>query len=333
MANFLSNFLFIWALFMVIIGSMVPDVDASDSIFFHDYPYLSQFFKYFIYYPVAYVHGKRKHRGIMHTLPGLIITTTLFLGYIIGISLIVGVALFLLSPNILETIIDTIEGIEDVSFDILYIGMFFLVTIPAFMFGMFAHLWEDSTTVSGIRWFSNKQYVSRGSLKVGGTNENLAFIVFTGAGLIVVLIELAYADDIPILQLILPIASFLIFLGLGVIFRHPMFKNLFGKDFLLKDIQTREKAERNSIDIAMRGFTYRMERDRIKRGLTLANEFKTLNKFNKRVGQTIVDQGGGSLACSCNDFKICHDLTLCKHLIAYLYLSCPDDQKALEEHS
>lgn len=333
MANLLPNTMFIWALLMVLIGSMIPDVDAPDSIFFREYPNVSRFFKYFIYYPIAHIYSDRKHRGIMHTLPGIIITTALFFGYMIGFSLLIGILLLLFIPNILETIINTIEGMENVPIDLLYIAMFFLVTATAFIFGMFAHLWEDSTTVSGIRWFPNKDYISKGNLKVGGNNEHLAFGVYSGFGVIIAFFEFGNADENLFLQIFLPIASFLVFLGLGVLFRHPIFRKLLGEDYLLKDIKIREKARDNRVEITIRGFSYHMERDRIKRGLILGKEFKNLGRFNKRVNQTIIDQGGRSLACSCKDFKNVQDLTLCKHLIGYLYLKYPEDQTNMEEQS
>jgi hypothetical protein len=221
------------------------------------------------------------------------------------------------------------ESIEDVPIDILYILVFVLVTVVALGFGIFAHLWEDSTTVSGIRWFPTKNRVSRGHLRVGGKNEEAVFIAYAGIGVIITLLEMLYARDDLLLQLLFSIGSFGLFILGGVVLRHPLFMRVFGEDILLKDIQTRRKAEKNSVTVDYKGKSLQIERDRIKRGLKLAAEFESIGTLKKRTGHKIIDRGEGIFHCSCKDFKIINDLTICKHLVAYIVLKTPTIEEQL----
>ncbi len=230
----------------------------------------------------------------------------------------------------LQTFGDTWEGIENVPFDLLYLLIFLIVSVIALGFGMFAHLWEDSTTVSGIRWFPNKNRITRGQLRVGGTNEDMAFTVYAGSGVILVLLELYYVRNNLLLQLLSPIIAIGVFLSLGSVFRLSIVEKLYGKDKLIKEIQTRRKAEENSVEIEVDGIMYRIERDRIKRGIKLSQEYKNIQTMHKKTDYNIIDRGEGMMECSCKDFKLVRDLTLCKHLVASLIMKNPEAENRLK---
>ncbi|MHA2227480.1 MAG: metal-dependent hydrolase [Candidatus Hodarchaeales archaeon] len=330
MADILPTGMFVWALFLISFGSLVPDVDASDSMIFHEYPQLSQFLKYFIYYPIAKLYGDRKHRGIMHTIPGIFLTAGLLFLYTVGLAMVGSLLILLIYPSLIESLIDAWMGVEKVPFDLLYLLLLILVSFVSLLFGMFAHLWEDSTTISGIKWFPNKEVRYKGNLRVGGRNEDLAFTIYTGVGAIILLLEFRYAEEELIFQILFPLLSLGVFLLMGYLFRYPGFKKLFGEDILIKDERSRAKAQNNSTDVLINNKTYSVEKDRLQRGKNLVNEYKSMKNFQKRTNLKIIDRGDTFLSCNCKDFKVVGDLTLCKHLVAYLLLKSPHTKKELQ---
>ncbi len=132
------------------IGALAPDADAEDAAIFHSrmngvsgfrgliintaaiiLPIFGYTIRYLIYYPLSLVFlaifGKRyrhQHRGLLHSITGVCLTTGILLAYIW--------ALFV------------------------YIGWHPLPVLPtfgiAFFCGCFFHLMEDTCTPSGVAW-------------------------------------------------------------------------------------------------------------------------------------------------------------------------------------
>mgnify|MGYP000607284249 CR=1 FL=1 len=136
---YLENIIDTWVLYFVIIGailgSLLLDIDASDSAIMHnEVKIFGKFFKHIIY-PILLKLSKKlfdiegKHRGIMHSILGILLFDIIFLpfslviaiayGYYYNISLLVG----------------------------FYRIMAFFVTLTL---GAVLHVMEDGFTVSGV---------------------------------------------------------------------------------------------------------------------------------------------------------------------------------------
>ncbi|OIO28698.1 hypothetical protein COX86_02630 [Candidatus Micrarchaeota archaeon CG_4_10_14_0_2_um_filter_60_11] len=122
----------------VFIGSLAPDADAEDAAVFHKAkaPFLRRFtrvfgwilplfgyaLKWLVYKPLALVFGGDGHRGLMHSLSGLLASSVL-----IGIYVAIVTVAFHF-------------------FDWLGLAVF----VAGFAFGFLLHLLEDACTVSGV---------------------------------------------------------------------------------------------------------------------------------------------------------------------------------------
>lgn len=133
------------ALFGVFIGALAPDADANDSAIFHTripggrgkrliiLPLFGYGIRYLIYYPISLpfiaLCGKRgmpRHRGVLHSLIGVVLMTALlgFYAWAIG-TLLLGIP-------------------WDTGYTVFLLG---------FLGGAVGHLLEDSCTRSGVAWF------------------------------------------------------------------------------------------------------------------------------------------------------------------------------------
>ena len=139
LGGFLLPTLFLLFLAGVFIGSLAPDADAPDAAIFHKargswllgklgravgwiLPLFGYVLKWLVYKPLALVFGGDEHRGLMHSLLGLVAATVL-----IGVYL--AAAAFWLE-----------------FFDFAGLAAFLF----GFAFGFLLHLFEDACTVSGV---------------------------------------------------------------------------------------------------------------------------------------------------------------------------------------
>jgi len=176
------------------LGSLIPDVDASDAAILHgETKEIGYGIKYIIYYPIAYLANKifgveKKHRGIMHSLIGLLLTnlilTTLIYAYTVTYSIITGISFL----------------------DIAVIPLWIILGISI---GFTLHMVEDSFTKSGVQWLLPKKHIISGNLKTFSKKEKkfaetlillgtipLLISIYIGATLIVttiIIIELLAA--------------------------------------------------------------------------------------------------------------------------------------------
>ncbi|HZD43135.1 MAG TPA: metal-dependent hydrolase [Methanomicrobiales archaeon] len=124
--------------FGVLIGSLAPDADAADAAIFHGkkktsllLPLFGYTIRYLIYYPMTLGsrllfggRGRPRHRGILHSLAGVTVTSVLISLYIFAIF--------------------TILEVQSQSLVLLF-GL-------GFFSGCILHLLEDSCTAMGVAW-------------------------------------------------------------------------------------------------------------------------------------------------------------------------------------
>ncbi len=156
-------------LFGVFVGSLAPDADAADAAIFHGriggvkgkrgqivnglavaLPVFGYTIRYLIYYPLSLVFTlilrksyRHRHRGLLHSLPGVGLTSLLLSGYLAIILMLLGVSLALLPA----------------------FG-------AAFFAGCILHLVEDTCTPAGVAWlypFSRRRLA--GSVRAWGNLE------------------------------------------------------------------------------------------------------------------------------------------------------------------
>ena len=173
----------------VLLGCLLPDVDASDAKVMHGYwrP-IGLFGKYMFYKPMTWILRTRsdayreKHRGYLHSLIGCFLATIFFA---IPIAII-----FLHSTFVLLHPLETTIWVW-----IVWIGL---------PFGFLMHLVEDSFTKSGVRWNfpSGRTYSSQTTTgKKSEYNLLSAFIVIFG--ILTVIVYMATPSFIVLLGAIL----------------------------------------------------------------------------------------------------------------------------------
>jgi len=176
----------------IFLGSLVPDVDASDAhILRGELREISLFFKYIIYNPVAYLAErifkiKKRHRGIMHSVLGIIMFELILLSILL----------------IIEIIYSYYESIS-LHYLLILDGYFFL----AFTVGCILHIIEDSYTISGVMPFLPKQIKLSGNIRTFSKKEDKfggTLILALGAIFIYAYITLEY-----IIALLLSIITYL----------------------------------------------------------------------------------------------------------------------------
>ena len=142
----------------VAIGSLVPDVDATDARIMHGYyEYAGLFFKHAIYRPIAFLTGEKGHRKIMHRLKGMVLTiamlTLIFLVIIIAYWILTG---------------------HGASLALVLVILSFFIGLSL---GYCLHLFEDMHTVSGIQWTENGRTI-RGPIRTGTKQEDFVAITY-----------------------------------------------------------------------------------------------------------------------------------------------------------
>lgn len=166
----------------IFIGSLAPDADAADSAIMHGLsggrgnirtlrrhtvlvlPFFGYLIRYFIYFPVSlfvyivtFGRVKPKHRGLLHSLFGIITASALLLIYITIISGLVSNLLELfIRGGFSDTNAGAITGITGGVYETSP-GDFFssrpeAVFCTGILAGAFLHLLEDSCTHSGVFW-------------------------------------------------------------------------------------------------------------------------------------------------------------------------------------
>jgi membrane-bound metal-dependent hydrolase YbcI (DUF457 family) len=173
----------------VLLGCLLPDVDASDAKVMHGYwrP-IGLFGKYVFYKPMTWILRTRsdeyreKHRGYLHSFIGCFLATMFFA---IPIAII-----FLHSTFVLLHPLETTIWVW-----IVWIGL---------PFGFLMHLVEDSFTKSGVRWRfpGGKTYSSE--TRTGKKSEyNLLSAFIVTYGILTVIVYMAPPSFIVLLGAIL----------------------------------------------------------------------------------------------------------------------------------
>lgn len=123
-------------LFAMVIGSLLPDVDASDSMIPRESSGTGQLLRYAVYYSAAllaekFLGVKKKHRGIMHSLAGMFFFDLILLPLLYGLVILYSI--------LTQTAIDVFSLILP-----------WLIT-GGLTLGSAFHVTEDSFTVSGVQ--------------------------------------------------------------------------------------------------------------------------------------------------------------------------------------
>ena len=198
-------------LFGVFVGSLAPDADAADAAIFNGrlggvkgkrgqvvnglavaLPVFGYTIRYLIYYPLSLVFAlilrksyRHRHRGLLHSLPGVGLTSLLLSGYLAVILTWLGVSLALLPA----------------------FGV-------AFFAGCILHLIEDTCTPAGVAWlypFSRRRLA--GSVRTWGNFEvrpAVFAIVLALAAVTVLIAPVVTSATAEELRLLAPLAALLL---------------------------------------------------------------------------------------------------------------------------
>ena len=198
-------------LFGVFVGSLAPDADAADAAIFHGriggvkgkrgqivnglavaLPVFGYTIRYLIYYPLSLVFTlilrksyRHRHRGLLHSLPGVGLTSLLLSGYLAIILMLLGVSLALLPA----------------------FG-------AAFFAGCILHLVEDTCTPAGVAWlypFSRRRLA--GSVRAWGNLEvrpAVFAIILALAAVTVLIAPVVTSATAEELRLLAPLAALLL---------------------------------------------------------------------------------------------------------------------------
>jgi len=183
----------------IFLGSLLPDSDASDRTARHKESVLFAFdaINERLIYPIILriFHEKKRHRGILHTIIGVLIFSSI-LTVITGLTFL----------------------IFKIPFDFLMIGIGLII-------GGLLHLMEDCCTLSGVNPFypKYKKYIFKGTLSTNNVNERRPdqFSTFLGF-LFVSIIVASIWFKIPQIQMTiisliaLGLSWSLFFLGCGI---------------------------------------------------------------------------------------------------------------------
>jgi len=151
---------------MTAIGSLLPDVDATDATILHGrYRPIGLFFKWVIYFPIAFLIGDKQHRGFFHSLEGLLVSilvstsiTTTYLYFINS---------YILIPHLSQSHL--------IVFDFNHFSAIIGSIAIGLGLGYIMHLYEDTMTVSGITWSYFGGGTFSGNIKVGTNRESFFF--------------------------------------------------------------------------------------------------------------------------------------------------------------
>lgn len=158
----------------IMLGSLLPDVDASDAKIMHgSWRPIGLFGKYLFYKPITWLLRIRsdafheKHRGYLHSLIGCLIATIYFA-----------------IPVAIIFLIFTFYFLIPLPLSILF--WYAWIGLP---FGFIMHLAEDSFTKSGIRWFFPRGKPMRSTIRTGRRSEyNMITAFFFTYGIFTIIV-------------------------------------------------------------------------------------------------------------------------------------------------
>jgi len=179
----------IYVLGGLMIGSLLPDVDASDSkIMYGSWKGIGLFGKYLFYKPMTWILRKHseaikdEHRGYLHSLFGCLLAA-LFFAIPIGIIFVLTAYVWL------------------VPFELSLLIWYVWLGIPI---GFLMHLVEDGFTKSGVRWFFPRGKAYSGHVSTGKKSEyNLVTAFFLAFGLLTVGAYMVAASMMTLLTVVL----------------------------------------------------------------------------------------------------------------------------------
>jgi len=149
---------FIVILIGIAVGSLLPDIDASDAKVMHGgWSPIGRFTKKFFYKPLTNTDiFEDKHRGFLHSLLGCFLISAFFIPIVVALSMII----WLLNP---------------LMYVLSWLLWWFWLGIPI---GFLLHLAEDSFTKSGVRWFFPRGEPTRSTTRLKRGSEELLVVVF-----------------------------------------------------------------------------------------------------------------------------------------------------------
>lgn len=154
----------------IAVGSLLPDIDASDAKIMHgSWSPIGRFTKKFFYKPLTKTDiFEDKHRGFLHSLLGCVLIFTFFAPIVVALSVII----WLLNPLL---------------YFLSWLLWWFWIGIPI---GFLLHLAEDSFTMSGVRWFFPRGEATLSTTRTFRGSEYLLVTVFWAVA--AVLIQVVY---------------------------------------------------------------------------------------------------------------------------------------------
>lgn len=174
----------------IMLGSLLPDVDASDAKIMHGRSKPIGFFgKYLFYRPITWVlrtHSNTfndRHRGYLHSLLGCFLATLYF-------AIPVAIIFFVL----------TFYFLVELRFTLLF--WYAWIGLP---FGFLMHLTEDSFTKSGVRWLFPRGQPMHSTIRTGHRSEySMTTAFFLTYGILTVFV---YLQPPTLLLLLLTLAA------------------------------------------------------------------------------------------------------------------------------
>jgi membrane-bound metal-dependent hydrolase YbcI (DUF457 family) len=171
-----SVYVLVYFLGGIMLGSLLPDVDASDAKIMHGgWRAIGVFGKYLFYRPMTWALARRsdafgdEHRGYLHSLLGCLLATLYFT---LPMTLLFVVLTYLYTVPLTQTLL----------FWWAWVGM---------PFGFLMHLAEDTFTKSGVRWFFPRGRPYRGTTRTGKRSEyNLLTAFLLTYGILTVIVWL-----------------------------------------------------------------------------------------------------------------------------------------------
>ncbi|MGY5852591.1 MAG: metal-dependent hydrolase [Candidatus Thorarchaeota archaeon] len=150
----------------IAVGSLLPDIDASDAKVMHgSWSPIGRFTKKFFYKPLTKTDIlEDKHRGFLHSLLGCLLISAFFVPIVVALSVII----WFLNP---------------LMYVLSWLLWWFWIGIPI---GFLLHLAEDSFTKSGVRWFYPRGEPTLSTTRTHRGSEYLLVMVFWAVAAILI---------------------------------------------------------------------------------------------------------------------------------------------------
>ena len=154
---------FVVILIGIAVGSLLPDIDASDAKVMHgSWSPIVRFTKKFFYKPFTNTDiFEDKHRGFLHSLLGCLLISLFFAPIVVA-----SVIIWFMNPLL---------------HFLSWMLWWFWIGIPI---GFLLHLAEDSFTMSGVRWFFPRGEPTLSTTRTFRGSESLLVMVFWAVGAI-----------------------------------------------------------------------------------------------------------------------------------------------------